>query len=315
MRVIPPINTDGFTIASGMLVSSTEAEPGVGEVAWNSATTYAVGDTCYLASTHRRYQSRTDGNLNHDPSLATQDAPSTDWQDIGPTNQWAMFDTLRSTGTVFTGGVGVVEINPGRRVDTVGIAGMENVDLVRVEMYRGAVQVFDSGTVSLRSRLVTSWYEFFFADFNFAQERAFTGLPPYTDGTVRITFTRQSGGDLSVGAVVVGMSRFIGRGLHGADDDATNYSRIDRLFDGTLQITRRRTVPKNTIQLVVDKSLVPRVRQLRDDLNAVPALYIGMDDDRDGYYSALFKLGIYRSWKLTLSNAGHAVANLEVEEF
>ncbi len=86
--------------------------------------------------------------------------------------------------------------------------------------------------------------------------------------------------------------------------------------DGTLQITRRRTVPKNTIQLVVDKPLVPRVRQLRDDLNAVPALYIGMDDDRDGYYSAaLFKLGIYRSWKLTLSNAGHAVADLEVEEF
>jgi hypothetical protein len=313
MRVIPPINTDGFTIADTMLTSSGAAEPGAGETAWNSGTAYAVGNTVYLASTHRRYEART-AHTNKNPALATIDTPSADWQDIGPTNRWAMFDTLRNTATLFTGGAGVVEITPGGRVDSVGVAGLEDVDTALVEYIRSGVTVYSSGTISLRYRYVTNFYEFCFAPFQYREEFALFDVPPFTDGKVRLTLTRASGGDLSVGAVIVGMNEYIGRGQHGADDDATNFSRIDRTFDGTAQITRRRNVPKNTITLVVDKLKVPRVRQVRDDLNAVPALFIGLDDDQDGYYASLFKLGIYKQWRLTLGNSNHALATLEVEE-
>jgi hypothetical protein len=313
MRVIPPINTDGFTIAGAMLTSSTAAEPGAGEFVWSLGVTYAVGDTVYMAGTHRRYQART-VNMDKVPALATIDTPSADWIDIGPTNRWAMFDTLRDTGTVFSGGVGVVEITPGQRIDSVGAAGLENVDTALVEVYRGATLVYSSGVMDLRYRYVTSFYEFCFAPFQYRQEFALFDLPPFTDGKIRLTFTRESGGDLSVGAVLAGMNEYIGRGQHGAEDDAINFSRIERAFDSTASITRLRNVPKNTISLILDKAKLPRVRQVREDLNAVPAMYVGVDSDRDGYYASLFKLGIYKQWKFTLSNSNHASVALDVEE-
>jgi hypothetical protein len=313
MRVIPPLNTDGFTITEAMLTDSDAAEPGTGEVAWSSGTAYAVGDQVYLASTHRLYEART-VSTNKNPALATPETPSADWQDIGPTNRWAMFDTLRATGTVFSGGTGVVEITPGRRIDSVGVAGLVDVDTARVEYIRDDVTVYDSSELDLRYRFVTTYYQFCFAPFLFRREFAYFDLPPYTDGKVRLTFTRESGGDLAVGAVLVGMNQHIGRGLHGAEDDAINFSRFDRAFDGTASVQRRRNVPKNAIALVVDKAEYSRIRKVRDDLNAVPAMYVGIDNDRDGYYSGLFRLGLYRQWKFNTANPSHATATLEIEE-
>lgn len=312
MRVIPPINIDGFTITEAMLTSSDAVEPGTGEVAWSAATAYAVGDQVYLASTHRRYEART-AHTNKDPALATPETPSTDWQDIGPTNRWAMFDTLRATGTTFTG-TGVVEITPGQRVDSVGVAGLQDVDLAQVEYVRDGVVVYDTGQIDLRYRFVSNYYQYCFAPFQFRREFAHFDLPPFTDGKVRLTFTRESGGDLAVGAVLVGMNEHIGRGQHGAEDDAINFSRIDRSFDGTAQLQRRRNVPKNVIQLVLEKREYPRIRKVRDDLNAVPAMYVGIDNDRDGYYSGLFRLGIYKQWRFNAANSHHATATLEIEE-
>ena len=52
MKVINPA-----TITAAMLTSSTAAEPsGTDPAAWSSATSYAVGDKSFLASTHRIYQ-------------------------------------------------------------------------------------------------------------------------------------------------------------------------------------------------------------------------------------------------------------------
>ena len=311
MRVIPPINTDGFTIADAMLSSTTAAEPGTGEVAWNSATAYAIGDQVYLASTHRRYEART-AHTNKNPALATIDTPSADWQDIGPTNRWAMFDTLRQTGTIFTS-PGVVEVEPGTRIDSVGVAGLENVDTVLIEVIRGVDTVY-SRTLTMRYRHVSTFYEFCFAPFNVRTESAVFNIPPYTDATVRLTFTRAAGGELSVGAVIMGMNEYIGQAQHGAEDDALNFSRIERDFDSSLKLTRRRNVPKNALSLVLDKGRVARVRQVRDTLNAVPAIYVGLDNDQDGYYASLFKLGIYRRWSINLDNPRHAIVSLEVEE-
>ena len=42
-------------ITDAMITSSTAAEPGAGETAWNAATTYAVDDEAIRTGTHRVY--------------------------------------------------------------------------------------------------------------------------------------------------------------------------------------------------------------------------------------------------------------------
>ena len=82
MRVIPPLD-----ISTGILTSSTIAEPSVGESAWVSGTTYNVGDQVILVSTHRKYQRLITG-----AGTITPDLDVTNWLDIGSTNKYAMFD-------------------------------------------------------------------------------------------------------------------------------------------------------------------------------------------------------------------------------
>ncbi len=310
MRVIPPI-----TITDAMLTSSSAAEPGPGETAWTSAShPYSIGDLVYLASTHRRYRARTDhtSSAGNTPANATPTEPSTEWQDIGPTNQWAMFDILRSTGTVMAS-PGVVEITPGRRMDSVGFAGLV-ADAVTVEMYRpGPVPVYGPRVIPLATRPVTSWYTHFFSAFTFKHEFALYDLPPFTDATLKLTFTRASG-DVTVGDCTIGMQQYLGRAQVSAERDAANFSRIDRAFDGSVTLLQRRSVPKNIVNLVTPAALVDNMLTLQDTLNAVPAIWDGLSDSNNPYHGAFFRKGIYRQWRLVARHRSHALFVLEIEE-
>ena len=65
MIVIPPI-----PITSSVLASSTVAEPSAGEVVWNAATSYAVGDVVIRTTTHRKYECQIAGVDSTTPSSA-----------------------------------------------------------------------------------------------------------------------------------------------------------------------------------------------------------------------------------------------------
>ena len=65
MIVIPPI-----LITSSVLASSTVAEPSAGEVVWNAATSYAVGDVVIRTTTHRKYECQIAGVDSTTPSSA-----------------------------------------------------------------------------------------------------------------------------------------------------------------------------------------------------------------------------------------------------
>lgn len=318
MRIIPPLVTTGnFGITDAMLTSSSAAEPGPGEVAWSSASVaYVAGDVRYLASTHLRYEARVNhtSSSSNTPANATPDTPSTEWRVLGPTNRWAMYDALRSTGTVIPSG-GTVVLTPGQRQDAMGFAGLSNIATMTAVGTRGATTVYDPGVINLSTRRVGSFYQFFFQPFSYKTEFALFDLPPYTDMVITITVNAPGGsGDCVIGDCVLGMQEYIGRALIEPENDALNFSRIDRAFDGTATVTRRRNVPKNSVQVLVDKSDVDRVLSVRERLNAVPAIYSALDDQRDGYYSSFFRKGIYKRWALSPKNQNHAIATMEIEE-
>ena len=302
MRVTPPL-----TITDAILTSSTAAEPGAGETAWNAATAYTAGDTAYLASNHTRYERLISGTTATSPHL-----DAVNWSPIGPTNRWAMFDLLRNTGTVLASPLTVV-LTPGQRVDTIGLAGLI-ADEVTISVTSGGSPVF-SETYDLRTRNTVSWYGYFHGPFSFRTAVYQFGLPPYTNAVITVTITRASG-NVTCGSLILGTSVYIGEAERGAESDALNFSRIERDEFGNATLVPRRTVPKATLNVIADKTNVNRIRALRDELNAVPALWSTLDDQTDDYFEAVFLLGIFKRLLITLEQpaADKVIVAMDLEE-
>jgi len=306
MKVIPPISTVApWCILPSMLTSSTEAEPGAGETAWVSGTTYAVDDVRVYTTDHRKYKRLVAGAGTTAPNLDT-----TNWEDSGPSNKWAMFDVYRNTATVATSPLTVV-ITPGKRVSALALVGMV-AESVTVTMTSGGSTVY-SYTEDLILRHTTTWYEYFFGEFAYQPSLIRFDLPPYANGIITITLTSASA-PVQCGAIVVGTAVYIGQAQHGATSDSLNFSTITREADGTATLVPRRTIPKTNQTLLIDKGAVNKAREVKNLLNAVPAVWAGIADSGDGYFESLLILGIYKEFTFNLAQPSAATIALQLEE-
>lgn len=302
MRVIPPV-----TITQAMLTSSTIAEPDAGETAWVSGTTYAIGDVRIRTSTHRQYRRATAGAGTTPP-----ESDATNWQDIGPTNRYNMLDRNRSTRSSSASPLTVV-ITPGVRFDSLGLCGMVNVDSAAITITNGASTLYTK-TLTLKSRAGGSFFNYFFGGFTRKSLAVLFGLPLNAGNVLTITFTASSG-NVQVGAVILGLSQYVGKAVYGASDSALNYSNVTRsTIDGTATFNSVANIPANKFSLLVEKQHLNNCRALREKLNGVIALYVGLETDGDDYFEALTKLGFARSWTNFIEYPTHYKAEMEIEE-
>lgn len=308
MNVIPPL-----TITDARLTSSTVSEPDTGspttEPVYNAGTTYALGDLAISTTTHLRYESLAAGNLGNPLTDTTK------WLELGPTNKWAMFDLLRNTATTAPGSIEVV-ITPGQRVDSIALLGLvANSVTVRMDSAVGSPsEQYYLHTENLDTREVFDWYDYFFEAFTSQPSMVLFDLPPYSGGVITVTITA-TGGDAECGACVLGSYVYIGTVQAEAESDVLNFSSVTRDFaGGTSLMVQRRNVPKTISQILLDKSRVNAVRTLRDALNAIPAVWAGVDDDTHGYFEALLILGFYKRFSINLAHPEHAIISLELEE-
>jgi hypothetical protein len=295
----------------GDMVTSTVAEPDTGEAAWDAATNYSLGNEVIRQTTHKKYINILAGVDATLPEVdAALDEP-TRWVEAGPTNRFAMFDTLRNTQTETTSPLSVVVV-PGQRVNSIGILAMEAED-VTITVANGYDQIY-TYTENLNTREVLNWYDYFFEPFSNTPAIVKFDLPPYTAGNITITLT-SSTGTVKCGAVIVGNYTDIGRMEYGARISASNFSRIDREFDGTAVLVQRQTKPKVTGQLFFNKSQTNKILALKQTLNAVPTVWSGMDDDNtDAYFDGLLVLGIYKLFDVDIAYPENALLDLEIEE-
>lgn len=304
MNVIPPVE-----ITDARLTSSTIAEPDTGETLWSgAAVAYVVGDLRIRPTTHRVYECL----VAHTSAASPLPENNTmQWLEIGPTNKWAMFDTLRNTATVKASTLTVV-LTPGQRVDSLALLGMV-ADTIAVSMTSGATTVY-SHTENLNYRDVADWYDYFFRPYSRKPSIALFDLPPYTGGVITVTLTT-SAGNIECGACVIGSAEFIGDVQYEAESDVLNFSTVTRDFaGGTAAIVQRRNVPKTLQSIVLEKSRVNRVRALRDAIPAIPSVWAGLSNSSDGYFEAMLILGFYKRFSINMRHPNHAVISLELEE-
>lgn len=275
-----------------MLTNSTVAEPAAGETAWNAATSYTLGQQVIRTTTHRIYQ-----NLIAGIDATTPETAPTRWLDVGPTLRWAMFDTLRNSATTAATTMTVV-LTPGRRVDSIALMGVVG-ESVTISMTSSPLGTVYTDTANLILRNTVSWSGYFFGTFTYSGSVVRFDLPQFTNAVITVTVARASG-NVSLGALVLGTAVEVGKVLTQARSDALNFSSVTRDAFGNATLVQRRTVPTTNQQIVTDPTNIDKLREVRSALNAVPAVWSGMDDKASNpHFESLLILGIYKEFSIT----------------
>ena len=206
MKVVKPT-----VITSAMLVSTSAVEL---YGAWNAATVYALNAYCTLASSNRIYQ------CIQGPS--TNNAPETSplyWADVGPMNQWAMFDDKISTATTAPASLTVV-LDTGF-INSLALFGLVGATATITATNGAGGPVVYSATIGLDGTIVADWYQYFFEPFVQLGSLVLTNIPPYSALRLTVTVT---GSTAAIGNLVVGTSYDLGDTQLGATVGIMDYS-------------------------------------------------------------------------------------------
>lgn len=302
MSVLKVLNPKPIT--EGSLVYSPVTE--------NDAPLYAGGTTYALGAVvmygHRLYESLQASNVGHTP---TETANSW-WLDIGPTNKWAMFDSINSSATTYTcSGTSplLIKLSVGV-VNGVSVTGLSGVSQVKVELRLGTNEIAFSDTKALDDTFISSWYDFWFEPYSIETDLLFGPLPPYA-GTVEVSiYPTTSGGTVSVAALTAGVTVELGTVQYGATAGITDYSRKETDEFGVTSLVKRVYAKRTEFTLVVDNSQLRRVYSTLAQLRATPAVWAGSDDYR---FSPLVVFGYYKDFQISVAYSDFSTCTLEIE--
>lgn len=251
--------------------------------AYVAGTTYAAGALVRDDIAHRIYESTQAGNIGHaltDPAW---------WIDVGPTNRWAMFDTVNGTSTQHPSLIDVT-IKPLGRIDHIGLL---NVDAAQIQVTITDVAdgvIFDETFSMVADSGVTDWYAYFYEPIIRKTDLIVANIQLYNSPTIRLQIS--SGGEpVSIGTVVVGQSKYIGDAQHGDSVGIIDRSRKDSDEFGNYQVVERPYSSTGDFRIAVEPGHTDEIVRLFKLYRATPLLWIGEDSMTS---TAIF--GFWKDW-------------------
>lgn len=298
LKVIPPL-----VITDSNLTSSSVAETDY--AAWNSGTTYSIGQRVILTSTHKVYESLQNSNLNKNPATDTSSPPY--WIEVSVTNRWKMFDTSNSTQTTNSNSI-VVTITPGKVINAVALLNVDGTS-VRVKVTDPTDGVVYDNTVSLNyNGTINNWYNYFFDPIMRKKNVVLTDLPAYGTAAIEITIT-YTGNTAKCGVCVIGNVNYIGEGIElGASVGIQDYSRKEKNDFGDYVLVQRSYSKRARFSMAVLNDQIDALQELLVDLRTTPCVWIG--DDR---YQSTMIYGFYKDFDIVIAYHLVSDCNIEIE--
>lgn len=299
LSVMIPVAIDSETFTSS---TATEAD----YTAWNSGTTYAIGDRCISTTTHRIYESALASNTNHDPDdLNNQVGQFVWWIDVSATNRWKMFDGENSSATVNATSLTVV-LEPGF-ISSGYFGGLIGDTLaVTVKDAPGGSTVY-SETVTLETSYPPDWYEYFFSPFVQLRDVVLQDIPPYLTCEVTCTLTIGAG-NVECGMLQVGDLRPLGTTQYNALAIPKTYSYVGIDDFGNNEIKRRKSARDMSLTAYVTLDTADNVVDLMTQVIDTPVVWVATTDPR---FAALRCFGLGKG-QLSYDNKGTCFLKLDV---
>lgn len=232
---------------------------------------YNPGDEVVVLSNHTKYQCLV--ATSESPLVgATEDAAAT-WIAIGPTNKWAMFDSLQNTKTLndtdFT-----ITLNPTTYVNTLAALGFSGVTSIRIEVDdSGGTTIYDETYGTSDFSAIYDHYTYVFYQITALQKLIVEDLPPLPDTEIRVTF---SGANMQIGEVAFGFAINVGQLVaEGTKSDRFRYREQQYNDFGYPVGAEPIVVELNTYDVLVPKLTNPSIQKLLDNLTGKNTLWIG----------------------------------------
>lgn len=230
--------------------------------------------------------------------------PGTDdgaWRDDGATNAYKMFDTTVWTQTENTDNITVTI--PCGMCDYIALFGLE-ADQVQLVIAAGGVEVSNE-TISLRNDVVTDWFEYFFAEFEYRADFVHK-LPIYHTASLQIILTKT--GTVKCGHVVAGRGFDVGSTQLSPRSGGVDYSYVSEDDFGNPTIVKRRNVKTMELSTFIPAGRVDAVKKKLAAILATPAVWMG-DNEDDGFES-LIVFGLLRDHNITID---HPVSTCDIQ--
>lgn len=285
-------------VTAATLVSTNAVET---YAAWVAVTAYVVGNRVIRTTTNRIYQRLIAGT--------TATAPESDtvnWSDIGPTNQWAMFDSQISTQSEAASALTVV-IKPGlcNSLCVYGLVGTTLTVTVRDGL---AGPVVYSRTTTLDGTVISDWYQYYFEPFVQLESVVLSDLPPY--GNAHITVSVTGTGTVKCGVLLVGTFYELGDAQYDATSGITDYSVKETDAFGVTTFVQRAYSDRISLNLMFPNSQLNKVKGVLKSLRATPCGWIGTDSDG---FEVLDAFGFYRDFSIVVRYPTSSLCSIEIE--
>jgi hypothetical protein len=297
MKVVKPIVID-----SSALYSTTATET---YSAWASATSYTLGAFVILTSTQRVYQCLIAGVDATSPDASAL-LTTPHWLDVGPTNKYAMFDSLVGTQTVSTAPLTVV-IHPGY-VNSLALFGMEGTQVdvtVRDALAGNIVYTYSQ---PLDGTIIADWYQYYFEPYVQKADVVLTNLPPYVDAYITVTVSGT--GTVKCGILAAGTFYTMGDTQYGATASIIDYSKKNTDALGNTTFAKLAYSKRMTANLSLDNGQLNKVQRVLADLRATPCAWLGVDA---AGFEPLTVFGFYRNFSIDIAYPTSSYCSLEIE--
>lgn len=240
------------------------------------------------------------------PDVGATISPPT-WLNLGAINRLRMFDGQVDSLTEASQSLDV-EVRPGPIANGIAVFNVraQTVQVRVIDDTEG--EVYDSGPITmLDNSSINDWYSFFYEPYTPKLDLALTNLPPYPDARIQITFTAQSE-TVSVGQLVAGTIRNIGRTQYGTSVGIIDFSRKEQDQFGNFNIVPRRFSKRAEYDVKIDTNAVAGAQRTLANFRTAPVVWIGKEEKEE-----TIVYGYYRDFDIVISSFSLSDATITVE--
>ena len=293
MRVIKSIVTTDTILTSSNIAEDEHP-------AWLSGTSYTALDKVIYQ--HKIYQRIVTGT-----GTTTPDLDQINWLDDGYTNRYRMFDNTLSSVSSRTGGIEFT-LTPNQIINGIALLNV-NASTVRVVMTDPTLGVLYDRTIDLVSVSdVTDYYTYFYSPLVAKSNTAvFTDLPVAPTATIDVYISAGSA-LVSVGEVVYGIKKIVGRTNYGTSIGIKSYSRKEFDEFGNVTVVKRKNSKYCEYDIDIDNYMLSDIQRFFSDIDSVPCVFIGNET-----MDELIVYGFYSDFKATISFPTVSKCTLRVE--
>lgn len=265
-----------FDVAIPVVLSTATVVPAVAETIalWDSLTAFVATNNVYrvVDGIHVQFEA-----LQSSTNKVPEDEP-TYWQEIGPTNAWAMWDDDSTSQTSDSDDVGgSIYVPATQRVDCFYAAGLDGLSL-RLQILdpiagSPGATVYDVTHSLSDPAFVTDWYAYFNAPLSYKRELLLVDLPSAAGATLILTVAKP-GDTARCGAVATGYRVSLGNSRWGWRTEIRDYSRFIENAQGNRDFVPGAYRKLANGQALVENRLKDAIERILTDGRGAVRLYI-----------------------------------------